>query len=331
MTADKDLDARRREAASWFATLNQKRVTAADVTAFSQWRRDPKNAEAYARIETMWETAGSLKGDADIAVLTEGARARADASRKTQSRISKALVPTGAIAAIAAAAIGVMIWSARPLSYETGLGERRVVVLADGSKVTLDTESRITVKFTRGRRAVELASGQAFFDVEGDPTRPFVVRAGVTDVTAVGTRFDVRRAGDGAQVTLVEGKVDVLDREGSSPRWSLTPGQQIVTASPRPAVRSVDVASETSWTAGRLVFAGDTVETAVAEVNRYSRTKVVLEAPTIARIAVSGAFNTGDVDGFVSALTELYPVVAERTPTGQIVIRDASTKDASVR
>nr|WP_316628720.1 FecR/PupR family sigma factor regulator [uncultured Brevundimonas sp.] len=87
MTADKDLDARRREAASWFATLNQKRVTAADVTAFSQWRRDPKNAEAYARIETMWETAGSLKGDADIAVLTKGARARADASRKTQSRL----------------------------------------------------------------------------------------------------------------------------------------------------------------------------------------------------------------------------------------------------
>ncbi|HQR88865.1 MAG TPA: hypothetical protein PLH31_06295 [Caulobacter sp.] len=91
------------------------------------------------------------------------------------------------------------------------------------------------------------------------------------------------------------------------------------------------MASETSWTAGRLVFAGDTVEAAVAEVNRYSRTKVVLEAPTIARIAVSGAFNTGDVDGFVSALTELYPVVAERTPTGQIVIRDAPTKNASVR
>ncbi|WP_439471504.1 FecR domain-containing protein [Brevundimonas sp.] len=181
------------------------------------------------------------------------------------------------------------------------------------------------------RRAVELASGQAFFDVEGDPARPFVVRAGATDVTALGTRFDVRRAGGGAQVTLVEGKVDVVDRGQATPRWSLAPGQQIVTASPRPAVRSVDAASETSWTVGRLIFAGDTVEAAVAEVNRYTASKVVLDAPAIADIAVSGAFNTGDVEGFVSALTELYPVVANRTASGQIVIRDAPAKNASVR
>lgn len=331
MTADTDLEARRREAASWFATLNQKRVAASDVTAFSQWRRTPENADAYARIETMWEAAGSLKGDADIAALTQGARARADASRRAQLRFSKGLIPISVVAVVAAVVIGVAIQPGRPLSYETGLGERRVVVLADGSRVTLDTESRITVKLTGSRRAVELASGQAFFEVEGDVARPFVVRAGATDVTAVGTRFDVRRAGDGAQVTLVEGKLDVQARTGSSARWSLAPGQQIVTAAPRPAVRAVDVASETSWTAGRLVFAGDTVEAAVNEVNRYSRTKVVLEAPAIARIAVSGAFNTGDVDGFVSALTELYPVVAERTPSGQIVIRDAPAKIASVR
>ncbi|KAK0341442.1 hypothetical protein LTR94_026358, partial [Friedmanniomyces endolithicus] len=144
MTADNDLDVRRREAASWFATLNQKRVAASDITAFSQWRRTPANAEAYARIETMWEAAGSLKGDADIAALTAGARARADASRKMQGRLAKGLIPIGALAAVAAVVVGVTLWSARPLSYETGLGERRIVVLADGSKVTLDTESRIT-------------------------------------------------------------------------------------------------------------------------------------------------------------------------------------------
>ena len=279
----------------------------------------------------MWEAAGSLKGDADIAALTAGARARADASRKLQGRLAKGLIPIGAVAAVAAVVVGVTMWSARPLSYETGLGERRIVVLADGSKVTLDTESRITVRLTGRRRAVELASGQAFFDVEGDPARPFVVRAGATDVTAVGTRFDVRPAGGGAQGTLVEGKVDVVDRGQATPRWSLAPGQQIVTASPRPAVRSVDAASETSWTSGRLIFAGDTVEAAVAEVNRYTASKVVLDAPAIADIAVSGAFNTGDVEGFVSALTELYPVVADRTASGQIVIRDAPAKIMSAR
>jgi transmembrane sensor len=330
MTADTDLDARRREAASWFATLNQKRVAAADITAFSQWRRKPENAAAYARIETMWEAAETLKGDTDISALTEGARARADVSRKVHSRRSKVLIPIGAVATIAALALGVTLWAGRSQSYETSLGERRTVVLADGSRVTLDTDSRIRVKLTGDRRTVELADGQAFFEVQGDRTRPFVVTAGATDVTAVGTRFDVRRNGDGAQVTLVEGKVDVTNRTGAAPHWSLTPGQQIVTTSQRPAVRTVDVTSETSWTTGRLIFASDTVETAVAEVNRYSHAKVVLQAPAIASITVSGAFNTGDVDGFVSALTELYPVVAERTPSGQIVIRDATDKNPAV-
>ena len=229
--------------------------------------------------------------------MTAGARARADASRKLQGRLAKGLIPIGAVAAVAAVVVGVTMWSARPLSYETGLGERRIVVLADGSKVTLDTESRITVRLTGRRRAVELASGQAFFDVEGDPARPFVVRAGATDVTALGTRFDVRRAGGGAQVTLVEGKVDVVDRGQATPRWSLAPGQQIVTASPRPAVRSVDAASETSWTVGRLIFAGDTVEAAVAEVNRYTASKVVLGCARHRRYRCQRRFQHGRCGG----------------------------------
>jgi transmembrane sensor len=330
MTVDTNLDARRREAASWFARLNQKRVAATDITAFSQWRRNPDNAAAYARIETLWEAADTLAGDADIAALTEGARGRADASRRARMRLSKVFIPIGAVAGAAVLIFGASLWFGRSQFYETGLGERRVVVLADGSHVTLDTETRIRVKLTKDQRAVELADGQAFFEVQGDRSRPFVVTAGDADVTAVGTRFDVRRSGTGAQVTLVEGKVEVRDRASQAPIWSLTPGQQVVTDATRPQVRAVDAATETSWTSGRLIFAGDTVEAATAEVNRYSRDKVVIAAPGIAQIAVSGAFNTGDVEGFVSALTELYPVVADRNSEGQIVLRDAPKTNRAV-
>jgi transmembrane sensor len=324
MTVDTELDARRREAAAWFARLKQKRVAATDITAFSQWRRAPENAQAYASIEAMWDAADTLAGDPDIAAFTQGARARADASRHAQRRLSRALVPVGAIAGLGIVVFGAVLWSSRGDSYQTDLGEQRAVVLADGSRVTLDTNSRIRVRLTRNQRAVELIDGQAYFAVVGDSSRPFVVTAGDTNVTAVGTRFDVRRLGEGARVTLVEGKVEVRDTDGAAPTWSLTPGQQIVTASSRPAVKSVDPASATSWTSGRLIFAGDTVETAVAEINRYSATKVVLEAPGVARIPVSGAFNSGDVEGFVSALTDLYPVTADRSRPGQIILRSAS-------
>ncbi len=324
MTVGPDLDACRREAASWFARLNQKRVSATDITNFSEWRRNPENAAAYARIETMWQSAETLTGDVDIDALTQSARARADASRRVQSRLARVFIPIGAVAGAAALIVAATLWTGRGQTYATGLGERRVVLLADGSQVTLDTESRIRVKLDRTLRSVELTDGQGYFEVQGDRNRPFVVTAGNAAVTAVGTRFDVRRWGDGAQVTLVEGRVEVREQKGSPPRWSLSPGQQVVTTSSRPEVRPVDVVSEISWTEGRLIFAGDTIEAAAAEVNRYSREKVVIASPRIADIAVSGAFNTGDIEGFVSALTELYPVVADRSRTGQIVLRDAS-------
>lgn len=330
MTVDTDLDARRREAASWFARLNQKRVAANDITAFSQWRRVPENAAAYARVETMWDAAETLAGDVDVALLTADARKRADASREAQSRLSKVLIPIGAVAGAGVLIVAATLWSGRGQLYQTHLGERRTVILADGSQVTLDTDTQVRVRLTSSRRSVELAAGQAFFDVQRDPDRPFVVTAGGTAVTAVGTRFDVRRTGEGAQVTLVEGKVAVIDRAGPTAGWALTPGQQIVTTARRPAVREVDAASETIWTSGRLIFAGDTVSAASEEVNRYSQEKVVIAAPGIARIPVSGAFNTGDTEGFVSALTELYPVVADRSQPGRIILRDAPTKNHAV-
>src|SRR5690606_33189612 len=152
--------------------------------------------------------------------------------------------------AMALAALGlVSVWTLnRPQAYATGVGEQRTLRLADGSQVVLDTNSRVEVRLRSDRRSVILISGQAFFDVEGDPARPFIVAAGDTPVTAVGTRFDVRKLGQGAKVTLIEGRVDVGTSGMSKPAWSLTPGQQVVTARRSPQVQSVDAARETSWT-----------------------------------------------------------------------------------
>lgn len=329
MTADKDIEARRREAAHWFARLNQKRVSATDVTGFSQWRRSPENAAAYARVEALWDAADTLAGDPDVERLRQVARGRANRSRRPAWKTGKALVPAGAALALALAVAAAPIWAGRSRAYDTEVGERRVVALNDGSEITLDTNSAIRVRFTRDGRRVELIRGQAFFEVQGDTARPFVVLAGRTDVTALGTQFDVRRLGSGARVTLVEGRVEVTTRSADGPRWTLSPGEQVSTMTARSAVQKVNVEAETSWTAGRLIFDGDTVEAAVAEINRYNRVPIVLEAPGIARIAVSGAFDSRDAAGFVSALTALYPVTATTAPDGRIVIRDDPTKKST--
>ncbi len=326
MTIDKEGDVRRQEAASWFARLGQKRVSTADIHDFFEWRKDPDNARAYARVEKAWNTSRALAEDPDIAALTAEALGQAPPRVRARHMVSRLWKPIAA-GAMALAALGLIsVWTLnRPHSYATGVGEQRSLRLADGSRVTLDTDSQVEVRLRANRRSVTLVSGQAFFNVEGDPARPFVVTAGDTTVTAVGTRFDVRRLGQGAKVTLIEGRVDVGISSTSKPAWSLTPGQQVVTARRSPEVRSVDAARETSWTTGRLIFAATPIGEAVAEVSRYSDRRIELKDAGIAQIPVSGAFDTGDTEAFIAALSDLYGVTASRRPDGVIILEAPET------
>lgn len=331
MTTEADADIRRKETADWFARLNQRKVTTSDVKAFSAWRRDPKNAESFDRMNAMWEASGTLAEQPEMAALSVEARARAASRRKGRPRLLGVLAPVGAVGAVVAAlTVGSWLWTAQqPTPYLTEVGERRVVQLADGSTITLDTGSRIEVRLTEGRRLVTLAEGQARFDVRGDPERPFVVQAGDTEVTAVGTRFDVRRFGTGARVVLVEGRVDVQEGKQADRRWSMQPGQQLVTSVPQPRLVTTDIPAATSWATGRLTFHETPIGVAVAEMNRYTRHPIELRAGDISAIRVSGVFDAGDVDGFVAALRDLYPLTAERTEDGRTVLSGAPKNNSS--
>lgn len=327
MTIEADAELRRKEAADWFARLNQRRVTTADVRRFSAWRRDPENARAFARLEALWSATATLGRSPDIQILAEAA-ARPRRSRPSRNPPKGRLVQIGAIGALALAvcAAGSAWLALRPATYATEIGEQRAVALTDGSRLVLDTGSRVSVRFTSDRRTVVLTQGQAMFDVASDAGRPFVVRAGDTEVTALGTRFDVRRSGDGARVILVEGRVAVRKSAASDTRWSLSPGQQVVTSAPRPRVAPVNVVASTSWSAGRLTFDNTPIAIAVAEVNRYSRRPIVLQDARLSSVPVSGVFNVGDIDGFVAALSDLYGLGATVSDDDRILLSAPSEK-----
>lgn len=312
---------RQREAALWFAKLNQKRVTTDDVRSFSAWRRTPENAAAYERLQTLWDAAGSVAGTPAVQAMRDSARGRATPARRAQARVRRAFVPLAATAL--AAAVAVALWNLSPLwpgTHVTGVGERETIRLADGSQLHLNTDSQARVRMSGMERRVELVSGQALFEVAHDPARPFIVMAGDTSVRALGTRFDVRRRGAGATVVLVEGRVEV--RAPSRPKpWVLEPDRAITTTAARPAVVPVDAGAATGWTLGRLDLRGVTLGAAITEVNRYSRAKVVLDAPGLAGERISGVFDAGDTGSFVAAVTDVYPLRAEKGPDGAVVLR----------
>lgn len=326
MRVDGDLKVRRREAAEWFTRLGRRSVSVEDIKAFAEWRNDPRNDRAYQEVESLWEASKGLTADPEIQALTAAAGSRTERPGAERSPPWRSM---GLMAAATLLILSSGIWLLqRPSTYATSVGEQRTVRLEDGSELTLDTDTRVRVRSTARARSVTLVAGQAHFNVAKDPDRPFVVKAGETEVTALGTRFDVRRLGEGARITLVEGRVAVRAAPAVPP-VELRPGQQVATVARKPVVRQVDAQREIGWTVGRLTFESIPIRAAVEEVNRYTEAKVRLEAPGIQETAISGVFNAGDVEAFVSALAERYHLSIERLPDGSVVLREQRRPQAT--
>jgi transmembrane sensor len=205
--------------------------------------------------------------------------------------------------------------------HATPVGGLASVPMADGSNVTLNTDSQIRIALTDTERRVELRRGEAFFEVSKDPKRPFVVRAADKTVIAVGTKFSVRRDGDDIEIVVTEGKVRVEDgaarwysQTGGSADVFLTPGSIARAAEAGVLVqrRTLPEAEEhLSWRTGRLMFRDQRLEDAIAEFNRYNVRKIVIHDPAIASLKIEGNFRATNVEAFVRLLESGFPVRAE--------------------
>lgn len=314
--AGRETERARQEAAAWFARLSQPAVTTESLRDFRSWRSAPANRAAYETVERAWSAAGALADDPEVLAL----------GRRTRARRAPGVAIRGwgwgwaaPAAALAVALAALLAWSLRAPVYESGVGEQRIVQLADGSVMRLNTDSRAVVRMSDGARRIRLTRGQALFEVAHDPTRPFVVRAGGAEIRALGTRFDVRVAGERLDVVLLQGSVAVASHEGEV---TLKPNQQVTVAGDdlQPVVQA-DGRKLTSWTEGRLVFEGTPLASAVAEVNRYARRKVKLADPALGQAAVSGTFRTGDAEAFAAAVASVFALDVDDARGETILLR----------
>lgn len=286
------------EAAAWYAKLGVKPVTSDTIKEFFAWREDPIHAEAYRRVHKAWTDTGRLTADPELQRVLDDAMTRRSKSAKLPPR--RTFIGIAAVGASLALAFAAWSWLDAKTQFATAVGEQRLVQLADGSSVRLDTDTRIKVRFDGGKRLIDLEQGQALFNVAHDAAKPFLVRAGSTEVTAVGTIFDVRRDQAAVQVTLVQGIVEVAGGQQGRAPSRITAGQQTRVTPTGAATKAVDVETATSWADGRIVFRDTPLRAAVAEVNRYLTQKVELDSDARADVPVSGVFKVGDRDAFVS-------------------------------
>lgn len=297
------------EASEWFTVMTRPSIDPEDLENFRIWRRDPENAAAFAKVQKGWEAAGGLAERPSIAAATEAVLAKYPAKAGVvgpSRRFLLAPVSLG-LAGLLVVGGGVFVaWREMIPQYSTAVGGQRLEVLADGSRLHLNTDTKVRVEFGDAERRVVLEHGQAFFEVAHDAARPFVVVADGTRVRALGTKFDVRHDSAAVRVTLVQGRVQVSARDGRD--VVLAPGEAVVAdrgGVSRPA--ATNATSVASWTTGQITLSGVPLRDAVAEVNRYSERKVVLEAPdAVAGELVSGQFVAGDVENFVAGARSLY-------------------------
>jgi transmembrane sensor len=222
---------------------------------------------------------------------------------------------------------------------ETERGERREVVLSDGSVLQVDPETRLRVKYADDVRQVFLERGRALFHVAKNANRPFLVRADDTMVRAVGTEFGVEEQTQGVVVTVAEGKVAVrgvrtasedsiklAESAHSNPGpLFLTADQQVTVPSSGEAepVRAVDSHRALAWAEGRLIFQNDELGKVIAEFNRYNRVQLTVTDPGLAAQPVSGVFNASDPEAFIAFLQSVTAVQIVRDGNRTITIGTA--------
>jgi transmembrane sensor len=209
----------------------------------------------------------------------------------------------------AAGILGILMTRPRAIEIKTAIGEVRRVPLADGSVASVNTSSKLAVTMLGERRRVALEDGEAWFEVAADKARPFLVEAGDVRVQAVGTAFSVRRHAHGADVLVTQGVVEAWVAGHDHERTRIAAGSKSFVADATPLIEvvqaSADIERALAWRTGELALNGESLDYAVAELNRYNRRKIVIDDPRLGREPLVGYFRTDQPENFGRAVANM--------------------------
>lgn len=314
-------EAVRAAAAQWVVRLSDPACAPDARAAFEAWRAESfENEAAFEREHAAWERADRLRvfapavsrPDADLFAPQETRRAFDRRSPWTMM----------AAAAAIAGVIGAGVLSATAsTAYATDIGERRVVVLADNSRIELNTDSKVVVRYRGGVREVKLVKGEALFEAAHD-ARPFVVKARDSRIETTGGELSVRLGAENAAVTVRRGAAEIEpDGKGPAQEVKIAAGTAMVygpQGGHAQPLSDAEIDRALAWRQGAIALNGQSLSQAVAEFNRYNRRKVRIADPSIADLRLAGYFQSTEPQAFVSAVTSAFPVRASAGEDGVI-------------
>jgi len=302
------------EASAWLTRLQDSARLLETEAAFKEWLdTSPRHARAFARVNDVWELIPGAMAYAQRPQTDRHQRPHVSRRQRARTRFAPWGFAT-AITALLLVVVGI-VRTQLPVpaghAYQTAIGEQRTVVLADDTRVTLNTDTRIVVEYRESERHVLLERGEALFHVAHNPKRPFIVRTGDEQIVDLGTVFDVRHSSQPIVVTLLEGMVWVGNQAASSgqpaPTTVLVPGQRLtIYGDGARLLDRPDVQEAVAWQHGQVSFNDTSLAEAVAELNRYSDVHIRIDDPVLAALRVSGVFAVRNPAQFASAVASLH-------------------------
>lgn len=325
------------EAAAWLVLLDRGEVSPASLVEFKRWlNASERHRTAFASFSALWDDLAILDELNDIAASNEALPLHRVTRRPWLAGLA------ASVALLVAVGSGMFYLHGRGAQdsvrlYATATGEQRTVELVDGSRVELNTGTRIEVAFSGQLRRVRLIEGEAFFEVAHDQRRPFAVAAGDSLVEAVGTAFNVRLRDENAvEVTVEEGRVAVatavgtakrVEQAGVSPRAMLSAGQSTVFTERVEAIVQMPAAEldrKLAWRSGLLVYAGTPLSEVVADISRYTDMTIEIPDQALARKPVGGYFRVGQIEALLEALELNFAISVERVGPNHVRLHQAS-------
>lgn len=302
-------------AAFWVARLRSDSCTEDDLQEFALWlSASTEHQSAMDSMLELWD---------DLVVLehlpTDLEERRTGSPQDVVPTERRQWLKFGLAAAACALFVAMLIpvfeSGAQTDIYQTALGERQEVQLADGSTVTLNTDSKITVNLAGDLRHVVLNRGEVFFKVQRDTERAFVVEAGSAEVRVMGTAFNIHLQGDRSDITVTEGVVRVTETGNPANRAAVSEllyANQGISSDSNGlvVVEAVDIVSSTAWRDGKIVALGMPLSELVQEIGRYHDLNILIAEPELAQTLVSGVFPLDNADAILAALEHSIGIIA---------------------
>jgi len=333
------------DAAAWLARLDSQHCGPADRLAFTRWlAEDPTHrwayqelSEVWARLRTLEEVGEQAAKESKVVPFPAGTGLRYDeqAARPSRDWSTLAVVLTVLLAAAMH-----FLMAAPQQVFKTKAAEIMTVQLDDGSRVVLNSKTRLVVSMDERRRHIELERGEAVFDVASDD-RPFIVHTAHGTAAALGTSFAVDTRVDRAEVSVITGVVAVSAAAGEvalteldtavlqypgNGNARLRAGERAVMMAD--AVRAqfvpgADIQRGLSWRNGNAQFVDQPLHRVVEEMQRYTDLNMHLGNPKLGATRISGRFSTQDIDDFLTQLSRRYGIFVDRADRGWVVLRSS--------